>query len=175
MTTCCNGVCQASDALACILNLAWKCIDEPIDQIIASVQASYDLDYTRAQTPYSPDIINMVKAARREKIRNKTREKERERRGEITRNAIKRMNKGPPAHVLSKMTPEQRRRDRILRGPSEAGYAGRIKREAGMKLKDDQSWRREDGSPEMQRELARREQAIRVYQEKRRQRNSHNN
>jgi hypothetical protein len=110
----------------------------------------------------------MVKEARREKIRNKTREGERERRGEILRSTVKRMNKGPPAHVLAKMTPEQKMRDRVLRGPGEAGYAGRVKREAGMRLKDDQSWRREDGEPHEQEELDRRERELRIAQEQRR-------
>ena len=109
-----------------------------------------------------------MKEARREKIRNKTRERERERRGEILRSTIRRMNKGPPAHVLSKMAPDQRRRDRILRGPGEAGYTGQVKREAGMKLKDDQTWRRENGTPHVQALLSRRERAIRKYQEQRR-------
>jgi hypothetical protein len=109
--------------------------DAPIDQLLESILASYSLDEARARSPYSPELIAMIKEARREKIRNKTRERERERRGEILPSTIRRMNKGPPAHVLSKMTPDQRRRDRILRGPGEAGYTGQVKRQAGMKLK----------------------------------------
>lgn len=131
--------------------------------------ASYSLDEARARTSYSRELLDMVKEARREKIRNKTRERERERRGEILHSTIRRMNKGPPAHVLSKMSPEQRRKDRISRGSSEAGYAGRVKREAGMKLRDDLSWRRENGALHLQGVLAKRERAISKYQEKRRE------
>lgn len=140
---------------------------DPIDRFMRSIQASYELDDARARTPYSPALLNRVKEARREKIRNKTRERERERRGEILQSTVNRMNQGPPAHVLSKMTPAQRMRDRVLRGPGEAGFAGRMKREAGMILKNDQSWRREDGEPHEQAELDRRERALRKAQERR--------
>ncbi|KAF8484249.1 hypothetical protein JB92DRAFT_2762269 [Gautieria morchelliformis] len=147
-------------------NMDWRA---PIDEILNSIIVSYRLDEARARTPYSLDLLDMVKEARREKIRNKTHEKERERRGKILHSTIRRMNKGPPAHVLAKMTPDQRRLDHILRGPGEAGYAGRVKRETGMKLKDDQSWRLEDGTPDAQTGLSRKESAIRRYQERRRQ------
>lgn len=124
-----------SHSLICGLSINNQHPDAPIDQLLESILVSYDLDEARAQSPYPPELIAMIKEARREKIRNKTRERERERRGEILPSTIRRMNKGPPAHVLSKMTPEQRRRDRILRGPGEAGYTGKVKRQAGMKLK----------------------------------------
>ncbi|KAF8578492.1 hypothetical protein K439DRAFT_1528793 [Ramaria rubella] len=141
---------------------------EPIDQLLDSIVTSYSLDEARARTPYSPALIQMAKQARREKIRNKTHERERERGGAILRSTILRMRKGPPAHVLSKMTPAQRERDRILRGPSEAGYTGMIKRAAGVKLKNDRYWRLEDGEPHMRAELDRVEREIRESQARRR-------
>ncbi|KAF8516851.1 hypothetical protein BU17DRAFT_50473 [Hysterangium stoloniferum] len=144
---------------------AWH---QPIDQVLASIQASYDLDEERAKTPYSPALLELVTEARREKIRNKTRERERERRGLVTSSTIKRMRKGPPAHILSRLTPEGRRIDAMLRMPSEGGYTGKIKREAGMKLKDNETWKLEDGDPCTWAELDKAEMAFRQIQENRR-------
>ncbi|KAJ7212747.1 hypothetical protein B0H12DRAFT_1213443 [Mycena haematopus] len=79
---------------------------------------------------------DMLRAARREKVANKTRERMRERRGEILRCTIERARKGPPAHVLARMTPAERRADRIIRGVGEVGYVGMVKRRMGGKLRD---------------------------------------
>ena len=70
------------------------------------------------------------------KIRNKTREKERERRGEILKSTLRRQRKGPPAHILAKMSPERRRMDKVARSLSEVGYVALVKRRLGMRLKD---------------------------------------
>ena len=40
--------------------------------------------------PYPPEMLEQIRAARREKIANKTRERERERRGEMTNRLLKR-------------------------------------------------------------------------------------
>jgi hypothetical protein len=88
----------------------------------------------------------MIKQARREKIANKTRELERERRGEVIARTIKRRNKGPPAHVLSRMSDEERRLDKIARSSvSEVGYVGLVKRRLGFKLRDPERWKAEGG------------------------------
>lgn len=108
----------------------------------------FELDRTRQISPYPAEMLAAIKEARREKIRNKTRERERWRRGEVTNRLRKLMNKGPPAHVLSRMTEEQRRMDRIARSPSEVGYVAQVKRQLGHKLRDDETWRVELGKPE---------------------------
>jgi len=74
--------------------------------------------------------------ARRTKIRNKTRERERERRGEILKSTVRRQRKGPPAHILAKMSPKRRRMDQVARSLSEVGYVALVKRRLGMRLKD---------------------------------------
>jgi len=85
---------------------------------------------------FPPELVEAVFEARREKIRNKTREKERERRGEVLRSTLKRQRRGPPAHILSMMTPEQRHMDKVARSLSEVGYVALVKRRLGFKLKD---------------------------------------
>jgi hypothetical protein len=72
-------------------------------------------------------MIDMVKQARRRKVENKTRERQREKRGEILTKTLKRMQKRPPPHVAVKMTAEQLRDDAIMREASHGGYSGRVK------------------------------------------------
>ena len=120
----------------------------------------FELDRTRQISPYPAEMLAAIKEARREKIRNKTRERERWRRGEVTNRLRKLMNKGPPAHVLSRMTEEQRRMDRIARSPSEVGYVAQVKRQLGHKLRDDETWRVELGKPENRGTLDRIEEEI---------------
>jgi len=86
--------------------------------------------------PIPPELIKEVFEARREKIRNKTKEKERERRGEVLRSTIKRQRKGPPAHILVKMSPKHKEMDKVSRSLSEVGYVALVKRKLGFKLKD---------------------------------------
>ncbi|HEV7735970.1 MAG TPA: hypothetical protein VGO47_01175 [Chlamydiales bacterium] len=143
-------------------------LESPIQNLLADIFASYRRDAARLSLPYTPELLEIVKQARRNKIENKTREKERERRGEILNATLKRMRKGPPAHLLAVMTPEQKEIDRIKRLPSESGYTGRIKREAGMKLKDDKTWRlEEEGDPNRQAELGMLEEEYHRLQEER--------
>jgi len=98
----------------------------------------------RLRTPYPPALLSQIKEARREKIRNKTRERQRQLLGESlpvtkVKSAVVRMRrrahaKGPPAHILQQMSPHQRRMDRIRREPSEGGYSGLMKAKLGMKI-----------------------------------------
>ena len=128
---------------------------QPIDDLMKSISTSFDLERKRQLSPYPPEMLAAIKEARREKIRNKTRERERWRRGEVTNRLRKLMNQGPPAHVLARMTDEQRRMDKIARNPSEVGYVAEVKRRLGHKLRDDETWRVELGKPENQETLDR--------------------
>ncbi|KAJ7239952.1 hypothetical protein B0H12DRAFT_1204141 [Mycena haematopus] len=109
---------------------------QPLQAARADLQVLTGRDVARSQKPVSPALIEMLRAARREKVANKTRERMRERRGEILRCTIGRARKGPPAHVLVRMTAAQRRADRIVRGVGEVGYVGMVKRRMGVKLRD---------------------------------------
>jgi hypothetical protein len=97
---------------------------------------------------YSPEMLATIKRARREKILNKTRERERERRGEVLGRTIRRRNKGPPAHVLALMTREERHMDKVVRDVSEVGYVGQVKRRLGFRLRDPEGWKVEIGKVE---------------------------
>ncbi|KAJ7126155.1 hypothetical protein C8R44DRAFT_781185 [Mycena epipterygia] len=108
----------------------------PLLQMKREIMGRLALDHERSITPVSPELQEMLRAARREKIANKTRENLRERRGEITRRMLKRARKGPPAHVLVHMTPSERRIDKVVRGVGEVGYVGMLKRKVGFKLRD---------------------------------------
>ena len=81
----------------------------------------------RARSVFSPEMIDMVKQARRGKVENKTRERQRERRGEILSKTLKKMRKRPPPHVAIKMSAEHLRDDATLREVSQGGYSGRVK------------------------------------------------
>jgi len=125
-------------------------------------------DTERASTPYPPAMLDAIKQARREKIANKTRERERERRGEILRRTVLRRNKGPPAHVLRRMTEEERKMDKVVRSVSEVGYVAQVKRKLGFKLRDPELWKREIGDVGDQARLDRMMQGVRAENERRR-------
>src|SRR3984957_4513678 len=89
-----------------------------------NLKQTFTLDVSRYLTPYPPELLQAIKQACRDKIANKTRERERERRrGEILKCALRRRRKGPPAHVLATMT-EEKRMDSCDVGF--AGYLGAI-------------------------------------------------
>ena len=128
------------------------------------------MDEARLQSHFSPETLAAVKQARREKILNKTRLLERERRGEILPRTIRRRNKGPPAHILAKMTKEERRLDKLARHVSEVGAVAMAKMKLGHKMKDPDAWKMEMGSPDDKERLDRMECEVRLENSKRRQR-----
>ncbi|CDO76164.1 hypothetical protein BN946_scf184740.g7 [Trametes cinnabarina] len=121
---------------------------EPIINQFKQLSQSFELERQRAATPYPPELLEQIKAARREKVANKTRERERELRGEMTNRLLKQMRKSPPAHRLAKMSDRRRRMDAISRGVSEVGYVAKVKRALGFKLRDPDAWKAEMGRPE---------------------------
>jgi hypothetical protein len=132
------------------------------------MQESFVRDDERASAPIPPEMIAQVKEARREKFRNKARESERERHGEVLNRTLKRRRKGPPAHVLAVMTEKQKVWDKVARSVSEVGYVAAVKRKLGFKLRDPSLWKREMGPKERWEELSRTESQIREENLKRR-------
>jgi hypothetical protein len=112
------------------------CSATPIKQVLREIDEAFERDKERANRPFPPELFEEIIDARRTKIRNKTREKERERRGEILKSTLRRQRKGPPAHILANMSPERRRMDKVARSLSEVGYVALVKRRLGMRLKD---------------------------------------
>jgi hypothetical protein len=116
---------------------------------------SFQLDYQRLYSRPTLEMVEAVKEAKREKIRNKTKEYERARRGQWNSRILKRMRQGPPAHIMSKMSARNALRDKIIRSPSEVGHVAKMKRSMGMKLKHAPPWDPEAGDPDLQIELNR--------------------
>ena len=113
------------------------------------IRQTFRRDDARRKTPYPPELLHQIKAARREKVENKTREYQREARGEVIRRTILRRSKGPPAHIRAKMAPQERHWDRVSRSSvSEVGYVGMIKRKLGWKLRNPEAWKAENGKEE---------------------------
>lgn len=122
----------------------------------------------RLYSDYSPQLLLRGLEARKRKIRYKTRLYARERAGEVFPSTLARMRQGPPAHVLAKMTREERRADRIVRSPSEAGYTAAVKIKMGRKLKGEEQWKLEDERKDGWEGLERLEEEVRKENMRRR-------
>ncbi|KAI0753884.1 hypothetical protein BC629DRAFT_1716989 [Irpex lacteus] len=131
---------------------------------------SFNADVDRLQSSFPPPLIEKIQEAQHERHFNKLRERRREFKGEVLKRTIERANKGPPAHVLSKMTEEEKRLDEIARSNvSEVGYVGYAKMKRGWKLKEEDPWKREDGPKEKQEELKAVEREIEKENRRRRE------
>ncbi|KAF9242299.1 hypothetical protein BU15DRAFT_44029, partial [Melanogaster broomeanus] len=145
---------------------AWR---TPSNEKLKIIQAALNRDYGRLSSDYPPSLLQAGANARRLKIQRFTRQRARERCGEIFASTLKRMRQGPPAHILEKMGPERRKMDRIIRGPGEAGYTAAVKIKMGVKLKNPELWKLEDGKKEDWARLDRMEAEVAAENERRRQ------
>lgn len=111
---------------------AWH---SPLDARLADLNAAFKRDAARAARPTPPELVQQLKAARREKVANKTREREREARGEVLMATRRRSRLGFPAHVLARWSPEERKANLLARrSVGEVGYVGQVKRRLGYKI-----------------------------------------
>lgn len=141
---------------------------QPLQDKLRIIHEANKRVYDRLYSDYPPSLLLRGVRARRGKIRNKTRQYARERAGEVFPSTLARMRQGPPAHVLARMTPEERRADAIVRGPSEVGYAAAVKMKMGRKLKDGEMWKMEDGREDEWERFGRLENEVRVENVRRR-------
>lgn len=141
---------------------------QPLRDKLRIIRKANERDYDRLYSDYPPRLLLRGLEARRQKIQYKTRQYARERDGEVFPSTLARMRQGPPAHVLAKMTPEERRADRIMRSPSEAGYTAAVKIKMRRKLKDGETWGMEDGRMEEWERLERLEEEVRKENMRRR-------
>ena len=118
------------------LNLAaWRA---PLKSRLAEIQAGFDRDNARAVRPAPSDLLLQLKAARREKIANKTRERERQMRGEVLSATRRQSRLGFPAHTLALWDPETRKANLLARrSASKVGYVGQVKRALGYRMPPD--------------------------------------
>jgi hypothetical protein len=120
----------------------------PLKSSLTEIQAAYDRDTARAARPTPPELLAQLKAARREKVANKTREHERQRRGEVLSVTRRQSRLGFPAHVLARWDPDVRKANLIARrSVGEVGYVGQVKRALGYKIPPE-----DDGVDELARE-----------------------
>ncbi|KAF9263619.1 hypothetical protein L218DRAFT_324996 [Marasmius fiardii PR-910] len=90
----------------------------------------------RSREPVPPELLERVKEVRRRKIEYRTRQREEERRGEVTESVLRRRRKGLPGHVRGRMTKEQIKQELIIqRSVAEVGYVGQLKVNKGFKLR----------------------------------------
>ena len=110
----------------------------PLKSCLADIQESFERDAARATRPTPPDLLAQLKAARREKVANKTREGERQMRGEVLTATRRQSHLGFPAHVLARWDPEERKAHLIARrSVGVVGYVGQVKRALGYKIPPD--------------------------------------
>jgi len=110
---------------------------------------SFQREEARLHAPYTDELIKIVEDARREKHRNLTNEKIRERRGEMTRKWLKRRRSRPPSLMRYRMSEKEKMTWWVSKSVSEVGYIGMLKRKLGMKMKNPDAWKREHGLPHM--------------------------
>jgi hypothetical protein len=137
----------------------------PLQSCLAEIQEAFERDTARAARPTPPDLLTQLKAARREKVANKTREHERQRRGEVLSATRRQSRLGFPAHVLARWDPEVRKANLIARrSVGEVGYVGQVKRALGYRIPPE-----DDGVDELAREkLDRLEEELRMSNRSRR-------
>ncbi|KAL4076834.1 hypothetical protein V8B97DRAFT_2022103 [Scleroderma yunnanense] len=143
---------------------------QPLQDKLGITEDSLLRDIERLHAPYPRKLLFQAKQARQRKLANKTRQKEREARGLYCLSTLKRMRRGPPTHILAKMTPEQRRLYRIAQGPAEGGYTAAVKVSLGMKLRSPSLWKLEGGQEENQAMLEAMEHKISSENERRQHR-----
>ncbi|KAI0288617.1 hypothetical protein BC826DRAFT_915617, partial [Russula brevipes] len=100
-------------------------VEDQFESSLADFHATFQRDAARAMGPTPPDHLRQLRAARREKVANKTRERKREARGEVLSATRRRSRLGFPAHVLARWAPAVRRANLLARrSASEVGYWG---------------------------------------------------
>lgn len=121
------------------------CLGNNLVAEINRLQESFERDEARLHAPYTDELIRIVEDARREKHRNLTNEKIRERRGEMTRKWLQRRRSRPPSLLRYRMSEREKMKWWVSKSVSEVGYIGMLKRELGMRLKNPDAWKREHG------------------------------
>lgn len=126
-----------------------------LDTEVERLHECFQRDEARLYAPYTDELIKIVEDARREKHRNLTNEKIRERRGEMTRKWLQRRRSRPPSLLRYRMSEKEKMTWWISKSVSEVGYIGMMKWKLGMRLKNPDAWKREHGLPHMKEKTSR--------------------
>lgn len=143
---------------------------EPFLKRQAELKECMMRDISRFRSAPSARLLLQGKQARREKVVNKTIQRQRERSGEVTAAIVKRRRSAPPAHVRELMTPKQLLDDRAIREASEGGWSGAVKARMGVHMHMPEKWKAEGGweDEEKKKLLDDMEKEIRAENERRR-------
>ena len=124
-------------------------VDKTLKAQIREIDKCFEREEARLHAPYTDELIKIVEGARREKHRNLTNEKIRERRGEMTSKWLKKRRSRPPSLIRYRMTEKEKMTWWVSKCVSEVGYIGMLKQKLGMKLKNPDALKREYGLPHM--------------------------
>jgi hypothetical protein len=135
----------------------------------AELQETFDgfaRDEARKRRPFPPEMLRQIRAAKRERIRNKRNELVREKAGERTLSARIRIRKSYPVGAMANWS-EQRKREMLLvrRNISEVGYVGELKRKMGWKIRESEEMlegERKKRVEKLEREFAENERRMRM-------------
>lgn len=143
---------------------------EPFLKRLTTLKECMVRDIRRHRSAPPPGLLLQGKQARREKVANKTSQRQRERSGEVTTTTIRRRRSAPPAHVRELMTPRQLLVDRAIREASEGGWSGAVKAHMGVHMHMPEKWKAEGGweDEEKKKLLDDMEREIRAENERRR-------
>lgn len=142
----------------------------PFLERLAELKECMSREISRHRSAPSTGLLLQGKQARREKVANKTSQRQRERSGEVTTAIIRRRRSAPPAHVRELMTPRQLLVDRAMREASEGGWSGAVKAHMGVHMHMPEKWKAEGGweDEEKKKLLDNMEREIRAENERRR-------
>lgn len=127
-------------------------------------------EISRFRAALPTELLRQAKQARRDRVANKTAERQRERSGEVTTATARRRRSAPPAHVQEVMTQKQLLVDRAIREVSEGGWSGAVKARMGVHMHAPERWKAEGGweDEEKKKRLDDMEREIRAENERRR-------
>lgn len=111
--------------------------DELVGEAANNIYKDIMATSARNLRPVPQKLLDQVREARRNKIANKTKERERERRGEVLRITRKRWRKNLTPHLLATLSEKQKEEElTVQRSIAEVGYIGLLKKRKGWKLKE---------------------------------------
>jgi hypothetical protein len=127
-------------------------------------------DISRYRAALPTELVLQGKQARRDRVTNKTAQRQRELAGEATTITIRRRRSAPPAHIQELMTQKQVLVDKAIREVSEGGWSGAVKARMGVHMHIPEKWKAEGGweDEEMKKRLDDMEREIRAENERRR-------
>ncbi|KIK44738.1 hypothetical protein CY34DRAFT_10873 [Suillus luteus UH-Slu-Lm8-n1] len=142
----------------------------PFLKRLAELKECTSREISRHRSAPPTELLLQGKQARREKVANKTSQRQRERSGEVTTAIIRRRRSAPPAHIRELMTPRQLLVDRAMREASEGGWSGAVKAQMGVHMHMPEKWKAEGGweDEEKKKLLDDMEREIRAENERRR-------